>query len=189
MAHHPGAGVCYWVIILSLLLAGCASAPRTTESRFGREYLSSKDGQFRFRLPDGWLNATDDSPSPDNIVWLVRSDFAAMMSVTSLHIDTDTRLELHRKGLSRLAELALGLDSGEKGVSVVQNPRLIPLRNGNVCMYEYVAGQPTNRVRVLLVDSGARVYEVRLLMTDSVKDEERRGVASMQDAFVQNLKW
>jgi hypothetical protein len=111
------------------------------------------------------------------------------MSVTALHIDTDTRLEIRRKGLNRLAELTLALDSGEKGLSVVQSPRLIPVRNASVCMYEYVTGQPTNRVRVLLVDSGSRVYEVRMLMTDSVKGEERSEVASMQDAFVQNLKW
>lgn len=189
MTHNPGTGVCYWVCILSLLLAGCGSSPRTTVSRFGREYLPAKDGQLHYRLPEGWLNATNDSPSPDNIVWLVRGDFAATMSVTELNIDAETRLELKRKGLSRLAELTLALESGERGISVTQKPRAIPSHNTNVCMYEYVTGHPTNRVRVLLVDTGLRVYEVRALMTETIRGEETNAVASMQDAFVENLKW
>ena len=56
-------------------------------------------------------------------------------------------------------------------------------------MYEYVTGQPTNRMRVLLVDTGSRVYEVRALMTETIKGEETSEVASMQDAFVEDLKW
>jgi hypothetical protein len=189
MAHHPGTGGRYWVFILSLLLAGCVSSPRTTVSRLGREYLPAKDGQLHYRLPEGWLNATNDSPSPDNIVWLVRGDFAATMSVTEVNIDQETRLELTRRGLSRLAELTLALESGERGISVTQNPRVIPSHNTNVCLYEYVTGHPTNKVRVLLVDTGSTVYEVRVLMTENIKGEETNEVASMQDAFVQNLKW
>ena len=189
MAHRPGIDARYWVFIFSLLLAGCVSAPRTMESRFGREYLPAKDGQLRYRLPEGWLNATNDAPASDDIVWLVRGDFAAMMSVTELNIDTETRLEIRGKGLSRLAELTLALESGEKGISIVQNPSIILLHNANVCTYEYVTGQPTNRMRVLLVDTGSRVYEVRALMTETIKGEETSEVASMQDAFVENLKW
>lgn len=189
MKRCSSTSVRYWSMICSLLLAGCASAPRSVEPHFSQEYFTSKGGQLRYKLPGGWLNATNDSPSANTIIWLVRSDFAATLSVKELKIDAETRLEINRRGLSRLAELTLALESSERGISVAQSPQILPLRNMNVCRYEYLIGYPTNRMRVLLVDTGVTVYEVQVLMTENIRGENTNEVAAAQDAFVQNLAW
>lgn len=178
-----------WPIVFSLLLVGCASAPRTVDLRFSSEHITSVDGRLRYRLPEGWLNATSDSPSTNDIVWLVRSDFAATLSVSELKIDTETRLEVNRAGLKRLAELTLALESGERGTRVAREPQPSSIRGVNVCAYEYVTGQPTNKVRVLLIDTGTTVYEVSVLMKESISGESTDNIAAMQDVFVQNLAW
>ncbi len=178
-----------WPLLFSLLLAGCASAPRAVDHRFSPEYVTATDGRLRYRLPEGWLNATKDSPSATDIVWLVRSDFAATLSVRELKVDAEARREINRGGLMRLAELTLALESGERGIHIAREPQSSSTRGKSVCMYEYVTGQPTNRIRVLLVDTGTTVYEVSVLMKESVSREPGDNIAAMQDLFIQNLGW
>jgi hypothetical protein len=167
----------------------CASTPRVFEPRFSQEYFSSRYEQLRYRLPVDWLNATSDAPSANNLIWLVCCDFTATLAVREIVIDAETRQEVDRAGLKRVAELTLALASGEKGVDVVKQPRLSSLRGTSVCTYEYLAGHPTDRVHIILVDTGKRVYEVSALMTSNVSEETVAEVMSLQEAFVQNILW
>ncbi|MEK9136083.1 MAG: hypothetical protein AAB393_03085 [Bacteroidota bacterium] len=179
----------FWSLLLSFVLAACTSVPRVSEYRFTEEYFSSRDSLLRYRLPLGWLNATSDSPSPNNIIWLVRSDFAVTLAVGEVVIDVETRREVNRTGLKRLAEVTLALASGDNGVNVVKPPALSSLRGTSVCTYEYLIGHPSDRIHVVLVDTGVRVYEVSALMTEKVNEDGVANIIAMQEAFVQNVLW
>ena len=178
----------YWPFVFSLLVA-CASTPHVFEPRFSQEYLSSRNEQLRYRLPIDWLNATNDAPSANSLIWLVRGDFTATLAVREVVIDAETRQEVNRAGLKRVAELTLALASGERGVNVVKQPMLSSLRGTSVCTYEYLAGNPTDRIHIVLVDTGTRVYEVSVLMTSNVSEETVAEVISLQEAFVQKVLW
>ena len=177
----------YWPTVLSLLMMACASTSRVSEFRFNEEYFTSRNGLLRYRLPVGWLNASNDSLSSNAAVWLVRSDFAATLSVKEVVIDAETRREVQRTGLKRVAELTLALASGERGVSIVHPPQLSSLGRGTACTYEYMTGHPNDRVHVVLIDTGTIVYEVSLLMTE--KAGSTADVVALQEAFVRNLAW
>ena len=189
MERRSSTLLCYWPVVFSLLMMACASAPHVFQPSLSQEYFTSRNGQLRYRLPVGWLNATDEAPSSHNIIWLVRSDFAATLSVREVVIDAETRLDVNRSGLRRVAELTLALVSGEKGVSITKQPMASILQGTKVCMYEYVTGHSGDRIHVVLVDTGNNVYEVNGLITSVLGEEMAAAVVSLQEAFVQNLLW
>ncbi len=174
----------FWFVALSALLAGCSTAPPLSRSHFSTEYFSSRDAQLRFRMPEGWLNATNDSSSATAIVWIIRSDYGATISVRDVGIDGETRREINRSGLKRIADLTLALVSNERGVSVTDPPRTEALGGETTCRYSYTTGGSNDRVRVILLDTGTKVYEVSLLQTGKSGDS-----AEIQNAFVQHLRW
>ena len=179
----------YWPLVVSLLMMACASTPHVVQPSFSQEYFTSRNGQLRYRLPVGWLNATDEAPSSSNVIWLVRSDFAVTLSVREVTIDAETRLDVDRAGLGRVAELTLALASGEKGVSITKQPTASTLHSTKVCMYEYVTGHSGDRIHIVLFDTGNKVYEVSGLITGALEEEKAAEVVSVQEAFVQNLQW
>ena len=167
----------------------CASTPRVFEAQFTQDYFLSKDGTLRFRLPAGWINATTDLPSGNTLIWLVRSDFASMLVVKEVTIDSVTRTDINTSGLGRLGELMLGLARSENGVRIVKPPQ--PLVGGGIMAstYEYVAGHPGDRVHVVLVNTGRKVYEVSTRIKDVISAEASEGIISLQEAFVQKMLW
>lgn len=170
-------------------MMACASAPHGSESRFSGEYLTSRNGQLRYKLPAGWLNVTNDSVSSNHTIWLVRNDFAATLSVREMVIDAGTRREANRAGLSRIAELTLALVSGEGGVTVVIPPAESSAHGRKASMYEYISDGSGDRVHVILVDTGTKVYEVRMLMTKELSDGSFSENIALQEMFVRNLAW
>ena len=168
-------------------MMACASAPHISEFRFTQEYRTSRNGRLHYKLPADWLNATNDSLSSHSTIWLVRNDFAATLSVKEVIIDVETRHELQQTGLKRIAELMLALVSGERGVSVVNSPQLVSLGNTTGCTYEYMTGHPSDRVHVVLIDTGTNAYEVSMVMTE--KAGSTADLVALQEAFVRSLAW
>lgn len=173
-----------WFVVLPALIVGCSTAPPLSRSHFGTEYFPSRNSELRFRIPEGWLNATNDSSSATAIIWLIRNDYEATISVRDVGIDGETRREITRSGLKRIADLTLALVANERGVSVTDLPRTEVLGSETTCRYSYTTGGSNDRVRVILLDTGSKVYEVSLLQTGKSGDS-----VEIQNAFVQNLRW
>lgn len=179
----------YWPFAFSLLTMACASTPRLFEFHFTQESFSSSDGKLRYKLPLGWINATPDAPSADNLIWAVRSDYAAMLVVREVTIDDITRRGINKEGLGRLGELMLALASSENGVRIVKQPSGSVVGGIPACTYEYTAGHPGSRVHVVLVDTGSRVYEVSARTADTMGEEASKGIIALQEAFVGQVSW
>ncbi len=178
-----------WPLALLLFLNACASTPRIVDSRFGTEVFSSRDGQLRYRLPVGWIDATADAPSADNLVWLVRDDYAAMLVLRQVTIDEATRRQISATGLGSLGDLLLSLSSSESGATIVKKPECSNLNGFSACTYEYVAGHPGDRVHIVLVDTGNRVFEVSTRAAASIPEESSQEIIGLQEAFVRNSEW
>ncbi len=120
----------------------------------------------------------------------MRSDFAATLAVREVVIDVGTRTEVKNTGLRRIAELTLALASGEGGVRVVMPPAASSLRGTEICTYEYITGHPGEKIRVILLDTHTRVYEISMLRTKKIPDGSMMDEAvDVQRSFVENLTW
>ena len=189
MTRRSGRILNCWLVALFLLMAACASTPPASLFRFEPNLLESRNGRLRFKIPEGWLNATNDSATAASIIWLVRSDYAATLSVREVGVDTETRREIERSGLVRLADLTLALASSEQGVTVLHQPELASVHGNNICRYAYVAGNSSDRVQVVLLDTGSKVYEIKILETKKMQRDSRENTWDFPKAFVQNLEW
>jgi len=179
----------WYPVVISLVMVACASTPRVVEFRFSQESFLSRDGSLRFQLPAGWTNATADSPTADNLIWLVKNDDAASLTVRRVTIDETTRKEIHAAGLERLGELLLSLESSERGASVVKRPTFLPLDGIGACRYEYMTGETGDHVCVVLADAGSGVYEVSMRTSGQGHETILREITSLQEAFVKRMVW
>lgn len=189
MQPHSSTELRCWPIALSLFMIACASGPHVSVSHFSQEYSTSRSGGLRYRLPDGWLNSSDDAPSPNVLIWLVRADFAAMLSVREVMIDEETRSEITRSGLERLGDLTLSLSSSGSGISIVQRPTLSAIGGLKACSYDYAEAGSKDRVHIILMDTGNRVYEVSTRMTSRISEEATKEVVLLAGAFVEKVLW
>jgi TPP-dependent indolepyruvate ferredoxin oxidoreductase alpha subunit len=83
----------------------------------------------------------------------------------------------------------LALAGGEKPLLVRRQPEILSLRGTQVCTYEYLAGYPGDRVHVILVDAGNRVYEVTSFMKSSLNEDLAAEISAVQISFVKYLLW
>lgn len=169
-------------IILSLFLAACAGGPRTAETE-RREFLVARDGVLQFLVPDGWFNASKDVRSPDEIIWLVRHDYTATISVRDIHMDDEARRILQRDGLLRLAQVTIGLTPQ---AVVTSGPTMVRHEGREYCSYETMVAPENDIVRVALVDTGTKVYEVRTLVSGK---RSPAGALAVEEEFVLGLRW
>ena len=170
------------LLSLSLFLASCAMRPTTTDA-VRREYIIARDGILQFSLPPGWFNASNDAHTPDETIWLVRNDYAATISVRIVNMDDDARRILHREGVLRLAELTMGLNAQ---VVITRRPEMIRAEGKEYCAYEALVAPENDAIRVALIDTGTRVYEVRALASEKGSPA---GVFTAQDEFLRRLRW
>ena len=177
------------LICSSLLLVACSTAPRISESHLSREVFTSSDGQLHYRIPVGWINATNDSSSVTNIIWLVRSDFTSTLSVREVSLDSETRREVNRLGLNRVADLTLALASSVSGARIVQQPEPASLNGNKAFRYAYIAGNSSDVVHVIVFDTGRNVYSVSLLVSTKMGQGSVQDAVAMETAFVQELTW
>jgi hypothetical protein len=176
------------------LILACAGTRRLPEIRFGEEYLTARNGQLHYKLPLGWLNAAEEAPSSSDIIWLVRNDLAATLSVRELVIDSATRQEIdhsnrqaEKSGLQKVAELTSSLASRGEGATMIKPPEPITVNDTEGCVYEYMAGNSPDKVRVVLYDTGTKLYEIRMVATGSIGPDTASTLAALQKEFVRNL--
>ena len=175
------------LLFLTALLfgAGCAGAPPASLSSLPS--FLSRDRAVHYRIPSGWFDATADSAAIPRTVFLVRADYAGSIAVRELHIDAAARRDLDRTGMLQIARLAAALETGSGRGVIVRAPESIRVngREGATYELEFGAGE---RVRTVLVDTGARVYSVAALVNATAAGAAGDVFAALE-AFLQALAW
>jgi hypothetical protein len=169
-------------LTLSLVLAACASGPRSTDSE-RQEYLTARDGALEFLLPNGWFNASNDARTPDETIWLVSGDYTATISVREVTMDEDARRILRRDGMLRLAQVTIGLNPE---AVITRGPAMIRHGGREYCSYDVRVAPENDAVRVALVDTGEQVFEVRTLVSGQ---GSTAGAFAAQEEFLKGLRW
>jgi hypothetical protein len=171
------------------LCAGCSSSPSVTTLTLHSPYFSSRDGNLQYRLPAGWFDATADSQAAGQVIWLLRNDYAATIAVSEIHLDAGARDAIRSDGVMHLAQLSMALASGGASYAITQQPEELRV-NGNLsCVYALTTTPANDRLRVVLLDTGERVYMVTALVPEETKRGGQSEVFIVQDAFVGSLRW
>ncbi len=172
-----------------VLIAGCATAPPASNVVLNTPYASSRDGALRYRLPAGWFDATADTQGAGHVIWLLRNDYAATIAVNEIHLDGAAREALRSGGVIRLANLSMALAAGGSSYTVVQQPEEMQV-NGRPLSVCALTTTPANDIlRVVLVDTGGKVYSITALVPGETKRGDQSEIFSVQDALVGSLRW
>jgi len=118
----------------------------------------------------------------------VRDDLAATLAVRAVSIDQETRREIDQRGLQRFADLHSTLTAAEMGGSITAKPAIALSGARGTCVYECLLNESRDHLRVVLVDTGQKVYQVNILVTPKAADTMSE-LAQLQDAFVQEMSW
>lgn len=170
------------------LWTGCSSLPSGTIT-LHQPYATSRDGVLQYRLPVGWYDATADSQSTGQTIWLLRSDYSSTIAVLELHVDADAREDLHVAGIEHLARLTMALAAGGKPYVLQRQAEDLSVNGAPGCRYELAMPPGDDVLRVIVFDTGMRVYMVTALVPGDAKRGLREEVFPVQDAFVSSLRW
>lgn len=174
------------LLLAALLWPGCG-APPLSPSRLTASYAIARDGYLHYRVPVGWFDVTADSQAHGNAIWLLRSDYAATITVNEIKIDASARREIARSGLSTLARLTMFLPTRDKGALLQRPPQEFEMQGRRCCSYELLLPSNGDLLRTILLDVGEKVYAVAALRGSGVKDGT--DVEAVQMSFVEGLKW
>jgi hypothetical protein len=170
-----------------MVIGGCATPPPPPEAPIPSSYLSSRDGDLHYLVPDGWFDATSDSQAAGPVIWILRSDFGATITVNEIHVDAQARRDLGKGGLLQLARLTQSLRSQNDQSVLLHPPRLFTSGGRQLCTYDLLSGKDT--VRVILVDTGRRVYTVSALVQGTGDEAGSSEVFDVVQRFVNTLRW
>jgi len=120
-------------------------------------------------IPVGWKETIDQLNAPNIILWLVREDYAASISFTSLNMDPALYAALKKDGEIAIAKVSLGLKKNRAtdSVQIVQQPESFTLRGRRCAAYEYSIDRGLTVIRVVVFDTGTRFLDCALLPTSS----------------------
>jgi hypothetical protein len=179
-------------VLLLVLVAGfwtgCSSSSSATVA-LQLPSFTSRDGLVNYRIPVGWFNAIADSQSSGQTIWLLRNDYSATIAVSEVHVDYDAREDLQVAGIMHLAQLTMGLAAGGKPYVLQRQPEGVMIGGTPGCAYEIVIPQVNDVLRVIVVDTGVRVYMVTALVSGEAGHGLRDEVFAAQDAFLSGLTW
>jgi hypothetical protein len=171
------------------MIGGCATPSLTPTVPLHTEYFPSRDGVLQYRLPSGWFDATTDSQAVGHAIWLLRDDYAVSLMVDEMHIDDAARQTLGPEGLLQLAQLNMPLMAGDKAAMIQESPHVFRINGKEFCSYVLITSTARDTLRVVLFDTGTRVYTVMVLVQGGQRGISEGDVASLQDGFLKTLRW
>jgi len=175
------------LLLASLLLAAGCGAPPPSRPPLSTAYSIARDGYLHYRVPAGWFDVTADSQAHGNAIWLLRSDYAATITVNEIRIDSVAREEIRHQGLIPLARLTMFLSSKDKGALLQRPPEEFQMQGHACCSYELFVPSTGDILRTILLDSGEKVYSVSALRTGGAN--KAADLAAVQMEFLEALKW
>jgi hypothetical protein len=176
------------LVFMAGLWTGCPGSSSTTVALY-TPYLTSHDGFIKYRIPAGWFDAAADSQSSGQTIWLLRDDYSATIAVSEVHIDADAREDLQMAGMMHLAQLTMALAAGGKPYVLQHPPEGVTIGGSRGVAYEIVIPAVNDVLRVIVVDTGVKLYMVTALVSGEATRGLRDEVFAAQDAFLSGLRW
>jgi hypothetical protein len=81
------------------------------------------------------------------------------------------------------------LTSGEDSPVQLRGPETFTVGSNEFCAYELVNVPSSDTLRVVLVDTGTKAYEVTALVAAENEQASAKEVFSVQQSFLWSLRW
>ena len=175
-----------WLSIL-LFIVGCSHAPPSSE--ISSPVSVSDDGHLRYQVPDGWFDGTGNPGSLRAMVWLVRRDYAASISVNRIELNREARQEFGGGRLLRLGQLTMQLLLSSRSAVVIRAPVLVRMDGKEYCLYEVEEPSTHDLLCSVVFDTGETSYEVTALVAGGEAAAARDEVLAAHRSFVRRLQW
>ncbi|MGD0337480.1 MAG: hypothetical protein ABSB78_01690 [Bacteroidota bacterium] len=127
-----------------------------------REIVRSLQGGITVQVPQGWFNSTDANVSPGLLLWLVKKDYTAAITLTELHIDEIGSKQIIIDGLETLASISFSLkkERVQEGIQLIGTYEIFTLGGKKYCAYEYSTDQGTTIERVIVFGGVGKWFEL-----------------------------
>ncbi|MGA9116606.1 MAG: hypothetical protein WB626_07520, partial [Bacteroidota bacterium] len=134
-----------------------------------------------YRRPAGWMDASADSALPAVPVRLLRTDFAAWLTIGEVRVAGGV------EDIRELARAALALDTAGAAFRIFSPVEGVEAGGKRAAAYETVGTSSPDTVRTVLFEMQGRFYEVRALAGAGRAGREE--VFSTQQRLVETLAW
>jgi hypothetical protein len=137
-------------------------------------------------LPPGWIDASSELHPGNEVIWLLREDYDASMTVGILVVHDNAANALGRERLQRAAHISLQLGIENDSSRILEYPREVIVSGQQRMMYRFRSAAGDN-VRVILIEAGSKLFEVTMLVKREAGDAS--GHEADQDRLVESLRW
>jgi hypothetical protein len=161
------------------------------KANFTSGRAASADDAITVPLPAGWAQTADKQHAADILIWLVRDDYAATLTITPLQMDPALYTAVRKDGLTAVAKVSMNLKQKRATDStlVVHPVETFTLGTRQYAAYEYAPGQGRPPIRVVLFDSGAGMLECALFPAAStMSPAETRRLFELQQAVLAGMQ-
>lgn len=193
-------------LLCAILIASCGGAKESTSSpgattagayRYAPKAnltsarAATADDAISVPLPAGWAQTADRQRAADILIWLVRDDYSASLTIAPLQMDPALYAAVRKDGLPAVARVSLTLKQKRAADStmVVRPVETFSLAGRSCAAYEYAPGPGRPPIRVVLFDSGAGILECALFPADpGTSPAETRRLFELQQAVLAGMQ-
>ncbi len=145
-----------------IFFSGCASLRYPPSHPMSREIVRALQGAMTVQVPQGWFNSTDANIAPGLLLWLVKKDYTAAITLTELHSDDIGRRQITADGLETLATISFSLkkERVQQPLQMIGPYEIFSIGNRQYCAYEYSIDQGKTVERVIVFGGFGRWYEL-----------------------------
>ncbi len=135
-------------LLSTFLFISCASKPPYSANYpLTNQIFQSRDSMFSGRIPYGWFSSTNDTLARALVVWLLKEDFSAAITVRELILDRLSSKKVQKDGLETLAFISAGFRSLNSNHLEIK-PVTFKLNGKEFCSYELTTDTIYKRIVV-----------------------------------------
>jgi hypothetical protein len=152
----------FFLFTFSFFFFGCSSLRYPTTYPMSREVVSSLQGGLTVQVPQGWFNSTDSNVAPGLLLWLVKKDYSASLTLTELQSDEIGNKQIIMDGLETLATISFSLkkERSQQPIQMIGTYEMFTLGEKEYCAYEYSVDQGRTIERVIVFGGIGRWFEL-----------------------------
>lgn len=182
---HAGIALRSALFLIALVSwAGCSGSPEASRDTAQREVHRSRDGRLQYVTPAGWFDATADSQAAGHVVWIIRNDYGATLTIDELKLDAAARAVIRQGELEPLARLLMTLPSGDRPVRTLSGPETFESGGKVYCRYEVEVYETRDILRVVLFQVEERIYSSTLIIPAPAQERDVDALTQAQTAFL-----
>jgi hypothetical protein len=176
------------LFFIAILLCSCsASLPYATNYPLTNKIFHSRDGIFSGKIPEGWFSSTEDSLASGLVVWLIKDDLSATLSIKELKLDRLTSQQVMKEGLKVLVRPSFLLHDDNitgDGPEVKE----FTIAGRKFCSYEQTS--QGKRERIVIFAAKEKCYECETaVITSSSSQKEMAQVFTAQQTTLSSLSF